>query len=139
LRTADAVGLDGVIAADPVTDWGNPNVIRASKGCVFVVPVATASAPTAVEWLERRGIALVAATPHAALDHTDADLTAPVAIAVGAEDQGLSDQLIDAAGVRVRVPMAGRVNSLNVATTAAILLYEAVRQRRAQQVPAASR
>ncbi len=130
LRTADAVGLDGVIAADPVTDWGNPNVIRASKGTVFVVPVATASTSTALEWLERRGVALVAATPHATLDYTDADLTAPVAIAVGAEDEGLSDRLLDAATVRVRVPMAGRVNSLNVSTTAAILLYEALRQRR---------
>lgn len=130
LRTADAAGVDAVVAADPVTDWGNPNVIRASKGTVFVVPVATASTSTALEWLERRGVALVAATPHATLDYTDADLTAPVAIAVGAEDEGLSDRLLDAATVRVRVPMAGRVNSLNVSTTAAILLYEALRQRR---------
>ena len=129
LRTADAAGVDGVIAADPVTDWGNPNVVRGSKGAVFSVPVVSAGSEETLDWLRARGIALVAATPDTDVLHTDADLTGPIAIAVGAEKEGLSPQMLDAADIRVRIPMVGHVDSLNVATSAAILLYEAVRQR----------
>lgn len=129
LRTADAVGVDGVIAADPVTDWGNPNVVRGSKGTVFSVPVAAASTEETLAWLVERGIPLVAATPDTDVMHTDVDYTGPVALAVGTEKYGLSDEMLDAASMRVRIPMVGRVNSLNVATSAAILLYEAMRQR----------
>ncbi|MDO5628482.1 MAG: RNA methyltransferase [Mobilicoccus sp.] len=129
LRTADAAGIQAVIAADAVTDWGNPNVVRGSKGAVFSVPVAAASTEETLSWLRRRGVQLVAATPDTDVLHTDADYTGPVAIAVGAEKEGLSEQFLDAADVRVRIPMTGRVDSLNVATSAAILVYEAVRQR----------
>lgn len=129
LRTADAAGVDGVIAADPVTDWGNPNVVRGSKGAVFSVPVVSAGSEETLTWLRDRGIALLAATPDTDVLHTEADLTGPVAIAVGAEKEGLSEALLEAADIRVRIPMVGRVDSLNVATSAAILLYEAVRQR----------
>ncbi|MGA8978994.1 MAG: RNA methyltransferase, partial [Pedococcus sp.] len=83
LRTADAAGVEAVIAADPVTDWGNPNLVRASKGTVFSVPVASDSTMQALAWLDDRGIALVATTPDTDLDHTDIDYTGPVAIAVG--------------------------------------------------------
>lgn len=131
LRTADAAGLAAVIAADPVTDWGNPNLVRASKGTVFSVPVATCDTTESIAWLERAGIALVATTPDTTLDYTDVDYTGPVAIAVGTEKAGLTRQVLDAATHRVRIPMAGRANSLNVATSAAIVVYEAVRQRRA--------
>ncbi|TWP38173.1 TrmH family RNA methyltransferase [Leekyejoonella antrihumi] len=131
LRTADAAGVDAVIAADPVTDWGNPNVVRSSKGTVFSVPVATASTDDTLAWLSRVGAHLVAATPDTDVLHTDVDLTGPVAIAVGTEKHGLTDRVLDAAAVRVRIPMVGKANSLNVATSAAIVLYEAVRQRRA--------
>lgn len=129
LRTADAVGADAVIAADPVTDWGNPNVVRGSKGTVFSVPVASASTAETLEWLAERGIPLIAATPDTSVMHTDLDYTGPVAIAVGTEKYGLTDAALAAADTRVRIPMVGQVNSLNVATSAAILLYEVIRQR----------
>ena len=131
LRTADAAGVSAVIAARPVTDWGNPNVVRASKGTVFSVPVASSGTDEVVGWLAERGITLVATTPDTDVLLTDLDLTGPVALAVGSEKYGLSDELLAAADVRAKLPMAGRVNSLNVATTAAIALYEAVRQRSA--------
>lgn len=129
LRTADAAGVDAVIAADPVTDWGNPNVIRGSKGTVFSVPVAHASTQDTLRWARDRGVRVVATTPDTDTLHTEVDLTGPVAIAVGTEKQGLTPDLLAAADVRVRIPMVGRANSLNVATSAAIVLYEAVRQR----------
>lgn len=129
LRTADAVGVDGVIAADPVTDWGNPNVVRGSKGTVFSVPVAAASTEETLAWLQEKNIPLIAATPDTEIMHTDIDYTGPVAIAVGTEKYGLTDAVLSAATTKVRIPMVGQVNSLNVATSAAILLYEAMRQR----------
>ncbi|GAB3441987.1 RNA methyltransferase [Phycicoccus ginsengisoli] len=129
LRTADAAGADAVVAADPVTDWGNPNLVRASKGTVFSVPVASDSTAETLAWLDRNGIALVATTPDTDLLHTDVDYTGPVALAVGAEKLGLTDEVLEHAAYRVRIPMAGKANSLNVATSAAIVIYEAVRQR----------
>ena len=135
LRTADAAGADAVVAADPVTDWGNPNVVRASKGTVFAVPVASATTDEAVAWLRDNDVALVVSTPDTDADYTDADYTSRVAIAVGAEKHGADDVLLAAAAQRVRIPMAGRANSLNVAASAAILLYEAVRQRRSPKSP----
>jgi rRNA methylases len=129
LRTADAAGVDAVVASNPVTDWGNPNVVRSSKGTVFSVPVATATTAETFAWASERGIRVVAATPAAASLHTDVDLTGPVAIAVGTEKEGLTDEALAAADVLIRIPMSGKANSLNVATSAAIVLYEAVRQR----------
>jgi len=129
LRTADAAGVAAVIAAGPVTDWGNPNLIRASKGTVFSVPVASAGTDETIRWLDRRDVPIVAATPDADLLLTDVDLTGAVAVAVGSEHAGLSARLLSATRVRVRIPMFGRADSLNVATAAAIALYEVVRQR----------
>ncbi len=133
LRTADAAGADAVIAADPVTDWGNPNVVRASKGTVFAVPVASASTDETLTWLRDNDISLIVSTPDTHVDYTGVDYTGRVAIAVGAEKHGADDVLLAAAAERVRIPMAGRANSLNVAASAAILIYEAVRQRRSQK------
>lgn len=130
LRTADAAGVAAVVAAGPVTDWGNPNLVRASKGTVFSVPVASDPTAAVLDWLERAGVALVATTPDTDTEHTDVDYTGPVAVAVGAEKHGLSPEVLERAAHRVRIPMAGRANSLNVATSAAIVVYEAVRQRR---------
>ncbi|WP_270888743.1 TrmH family RNA methyltransferase [Pedococcus sp. 5OH_020] len=130
LRTADAAGAEAVVAADPVTDWGNPNLVRASKGTVFSVPVASDSTQDALAWLDAAGIQLVAATPDTDVDYTEVDYTGPVAVAVGAEKHGLTGEVLDRAAVRVRIPMVGKANSLNVATSAAIVIYEAVRQRR---------
>jgi TrmH family RNA methyltransferase len=129
LRTADAVGAAAVIAARPITDWGNPNIVRSSKGTVFSVPVAAADSPDVLGWARQRSIQIVAATPDTDTVFTDVDFTGPTAIAVGSEKHGLSDEFLAAADVRVRIPMFGRVNSLNVATSAAIILYEALRQR----------
>jgi TrmH family RNA methyltransferase len=129
LRTADAAGAEAVIAADPVTDWGNPNLVRASKGTVFSVPVASDSTADTLAWLDAHGIALVATTPDTDLLHTEVDYTGPVAIAVGAEKYGLTAEVLDRAAYKVRIPMVGKANSLNVATSAAIVIYEAVRQR----------
>lgn len=132
LRTADAAGVDAVIAADPVTDWSNPNVVRASKGTVFAVPVASATTVETLRWLRAHDVALVVTTPETDVDYGEVDYTGRVAIAVGAEKHGADDVLLGAATHRVRIPMAGRANSLNVAASAAIVMYEAVRQRRAQ-------
>ena len=114
-----------------MTDWGNPNVIRSSKGTVFSVPVAAASTDEAWAWLAEHGVAVVATTPDTDVEHTDADLTGAVAVAVGSEKYGLTDAALARAQHRVRIPMVGQANSLNVATSAAIVVYEAVRQRRA--------
>jgi RNA methyltransferase, TrmH family len=131
LRTADAAGVAAVIATDPGTDWANPNVVRASKGAVYAVPVVSASTEQALAWLAGRGIPVLAATPEADAVYTDLALAGPLAVAVGAEKHGLSDAWLSAATHRALIPMRGRVDSLNVAGSAAILLYEAVRQRAA--------
>lgn len=130
LRTADAAGIEAVVAVDPVTDWGNPNLVRASKGTVFSVPVASDSTAATLKWLSDNNIALAATTPDTDLDYTDLDYTGSIAIAVGAEKYGLTNEILAAAAYKIRIPMAGRANSLNVATSAAVVIYEAVRQRR---------
>src|SRR5207248_5850520 len=129
LRTADAAGVDAVIASDPLADWGNPNVVRSSKGALFTVPVVTADNAQTIAWLRHQCIDIVAATPQAPLLYSQTDLRGPVAIAVGPEKHGLSRAWLEAADVCVRLPMFGRVNSLNVATAAALLMYEVIRQR----------
>lgn len=129
LRTADAAGVHAVITVDAVTDWGNPNVIRASKGAVFSVPVADTTRDELLEWLQKHDIKIVAATPDTEELFTNVDMIQPVALFVGAEKPGLSDFWLNKADVKVRIPMSGKVNSLNVATSAALLTYEAVRQR----------
>lgn len=132
LRTADAAGAHAVIAVDNVTDWGNPNVIRASKGAVFTVPVVDARKDEWYAWLKDRGVAIIAATPDADISFTEPDLTGGTALFVGSEKYGLSSFWLQHADSRVHIPMVGSVNSLNVATSAALLLYEAVRQRTLQ-------
>lgn len=129
LRSAEAAGVDGVLAADPGTDLTNPHVIRASQGSVFAVPTAVCTAGEAVAYLDRHEIQLFALTPSGGTDLWETELTGPAAIAVGAEDVGLSPEL-RAAGRPVRVPMFGGADSLNASVAAAISLYEAVRQRR---------
>ena len=129
LRTADAAGVAAVIAADPVTDWGNPNVVRASKGTVFSVPVASAPSAEVLDWIAARSMTLVAAAPDGDVPLTGADLSGPTAIVVGSEAHGLPPAWLERADVRVRIPMFGRADSLNVSISAAIIVYEAVRQR----------
>jgi len=129
LRTADAAGVDLVISADPRTDLANPNVIRASRGAAYAVPVATADLGTAYAWLAERDIAVGAASPDATTPHTEADLRGAVAIVVGTEHEGLTEAAGRRADTLVRIPMSGRLNSLNVSVSLAVLVYEAVRQR----------
>ena len=128
LRTADAVGAS-VIAADAVTDWANPNVVRASKGTVMTVPVSEATTADTITWLRQNKLKLIVATPEADTVYTAADLTGSVAIAVGAEHLGVSDELKSAADVLVSIPMRGHIDSLNASIAGALLVYEAVRQR----------
>lgn len=131
LRTADAAGVDGLILCSGGTDLHNPNVIRASLGTRFTVPCAEAPTPQVIEWLHRQGIPTVAATPDAADLYTQLDYRGPVAIITGSEADGLSPAWLAAADHRVRIPMFGAADSLNLATSTALLLYEVVRQRHA--------
>ena len=130
LRTADAAAVDALISCDAVTDLGNPNVVRASKGAVFSVPVVETTVVVCVDWLHAHGIKILAATPQAKNDYTEVDMRGPIAIAVGAEKLGLTPYLLEQADVSVSIPMLGRVNSLNVSIATALLVYEALKQRR---------
>jgi TrmH family RNA methyltransferase len=129
LRTGDAAGIHALIAADPIGDWGNPNLVRSSKGALFSVPVASGTSNETLAWLSENRISVVAAAPDGEMPYTSTDMSGPVAVAVGSEKRGLSKIWLERANVRVRIPMVGRVNSLNVATSASLLIYEAVRQR----------
>lgn len=131
LRSADAVGAHGVILCDPVTDLFNPNVVRASVGTLFHVPVAQVTSEEALQWLKSTGCHIVAATPHAKKSYVDVDLTRPLAIAFGTEQIGLSELWLQQADLPVSLPMMGIADSLNVAMAATVLLYEVLRQRRA--------
>ena len=143
LRTADAVGVDAVFATGSGTDLFNPNVVRASMGSLFARPVLALDTDELLAWLTRRGVRVVATSPHAARVFWDAPLVGAsddaadgaadrgTAIVLGPEHEGLEPRWLDAAALRVRVPMAGLADSLNVATTGALLLYEVLRQRRA--------
>jgi RNA methyltransferase, TrmH family len=129
LRTADAAGVDALISCDPLADWGNPNVVRASKGALFTMQVADATNAETIAWLHEKGIRIVAATPQATMLHTQADFTGATAIVVGTEHEGLTDEWLSAADVQVQIPMFGKVNSLNVSIATALMVYEVVRQR----------
>ena len=129
LRTADAAQVDALLVCDPRVDLWNPNVVRASRGAVFSVPVLECDNGAALEWLKRHQLRILAATPSAEAVYSDIDLRRPTAVAVGTEDEGLSDFWMSKADVTVRIPMTGRVNSLNVSVSTALIVYEAVRQR----------
>ncbi len=134
LRSADAARASAVIVCDPTTDVHNPNVVRASTGTLFTVPVVTTSSDEALAFLRARGFRILAATPHAERLHYEVDLTGAVAIAVGAEQYGLTAKWMDAADLRVRIPMLGVADSLNVSAATTILAFETVRQRLAAGV-----
>ena len=129
LRTADAAHVDALLVCDPRVDVWNPNVVRASRGAVFSVPTVECDNDSALEWLKKKGIRVLAATPSADAVYSNINLVEPVAIAVGTEDEGLSAFWMSRANLKVRIPMLGRVNSLNVSVSTALIVYEAVRQR----------
>lgn len=130
MRTADATGVSAVIVTGEGTDIENPNVIRASQGSVFAVPVHVATAAQAVERMKRDGIRIVATSPHADQPHWAADLTGDVAVILGTEAEGLPASSSRSADEVVTVPMRSRAaDSLNVSVAGAVILYEALRQR----------
>lgn len=129
LRSADAAGVDGLIVCDRCTDISNPNVVRASIGTLFAVKVVEAATDEALPWLRKHGIRIVSASPHAERLFTEVDMTVPVAVVVGSEQYGLSTRWMNEADIKVRIPMLGQADSLNVASATTLLLYEVVRQR----------
>jgi len=130
LRIADGAGAHAVIICGGGTDLFNPNVLRASRGSFFSVPTVAAESEIVVEYLLEKGISLVAASPIADHSWDEVDLTKPVALVLGTEHHGLSTEMMARCDLTVGIPMHGTGDSLNVSTSAAILLYEAVRQRR---------
>jgi RNA methyltransferase, TrmH family len=129
LRSADAAGCDAVIVCDPVTDIFNPNVVRASTGVLFSVPLVVEDSARVQVWLREKKVRTVATTPAAEKIYSDADLRGPLAIVMGSEQYGLSEFWLKNADLPVRIPMAGQADSLNVAMATIITLFEAVRQR----------
>jgi len=129
LRSADAAGVDAVIFCDPLTDLYNPNLIRASIGAVFTVPTVLASSQEAIAFLQERGIQILTAQLQDSSLYYDVDMRRGTALVMGTEATGLTDVWRKAASAHIRIPMLGRLDSLNVSVSAAILLFEAVRQR----------
>jgi len=129
LRTAEAAGVDAVIVCDPLTDVYNPNVIRASIGGVFCVPTAVCSSEECIAFLKAYQTQILTAQLQDSYEYYDYDMRQATAIVMGTESTGLSQQWREAADAHIRIPMLGRLDSLNVSVSAAILIYEAVRQR----------
>jgi TrmH family RNA methyltransferase len=130
LRTSEAVGADALIVAGDAVDPFNPNVVRASLGALFSVPLALAALEDIVTWTAERGIDLVAATPHATDSLWDSDLTGSVALVIGSEVVGVSSHALEAATRTVHIPMRGASDSLNASVSLAVIAYEVLRQRR---------
>ncbi|MFA6999034.1 MAG: RNA methyltransferase, partial [Victivallaceae bacterium] len=133
LRSADAAGVDGLIICDKGTDLYNPNVIRASTGALFCVPLAETDSVTALNWLRANDIKILSATPHSEFNYSEFDFTGGVAIVVGREQTGLTEFWLEQADLKVKIPMLGKIDSLNVSSAATILLYEVARQRHWQK------
>lgn len=130
LRSADAAGADAVIVCDPLTDIWNPNLIRSSVGAVFSVPVAVCTSADAIAFLRKRGIRILTAQLQDSEWYYDTDMTGATALVMGTESTGLTQAWRDSADAHIKIPMLGRLDSLNVSVSAAVLLYEAVRQRK---------
>jgi TrmH family RNA methyltransferase len=132
LRSADAAGAHAVLVCDGRTDAWNPNVVRASKGSCFSLPIIETSSKEAFDWLCANKVSIFSATPSAEILHWAVDMQGPSAIAVGAEKEGLTDLWLRAPAFPVKIPMRGLVNSLNVAQALTLVVYEALRQRSAR-------
>lgn len=129
LRTADAAHVDALLVCDPRVDLYNPNVIRASRGAVFSVPCVEVTNQEALNYLRKHQIQILAATPQADNLYTEVNMKIPTAIAMGTEDKGLTDFWMTQADVKVKIPMLGKVNSLNVSIATALIVYQAVNTR----------
>lgn len=134
LRTADAAAITAVVVADPTVDVFNPNVVRASQGALFTVPLAIAETAAVIEWAAANAITLFAGLPAADTSYWSVDLTGRVGLVVGREDRGLAP-IWSSTATAVSIPMQGHGDSLNTATAAALLLFEAIRQRGAAGQP----
>ncbi len=132
LRSADAAGADAVIVCDPLTDIWNPNLIRSSVGAVFSVPVAVCTSADAIAFLKKRGIRILTAQLQDSEWYYDTDMTGATALVMGTESTGLTQAWRDSADAHIKIPMLGRLDSLNVSVSAAVLLYEGVRQRKGE-------
>ena len=129
LRSADAAGIDGVIICDPLTDLYNPNLIRASIGAIFTVPTVACTSEECIAWLKENNIQILTAQLQDSSLYYDTDMKRPTAIVMGTEATGLTTQWREAADRHIRIPMCGKLDSLNVSVSSAILMFEAVRQR----------
>lgn len=129
LRSADGAGVDAVLLVDCVLDLYNPNAIRSSQGLVFALPIVQAEREVLSTWLKQKEIQCCASTPDSSRLHWDVDMRGPTALFMGSESDGLTDYWLKQADKRIRIPMEGRADSLNVAAAAAVCLYEARRQR----------
>ena len=129
LRSADAGGVSAVVLADPCCDPFNPNAIRASLGTIFTTPVASAGTDETLNWLALRALQVYAARVDGAVPYTDVDYRRPAAVVLGSEARGLSDAWTTELVTSISLPMLGVADSLNVSATAAVLVYEALRQR----------
>lgn len=129
LRSADAAGATAVVVCDPLTDLYNPNVVRASTGAVFSMPMVACTSEECIRFLKEHGISILTAQLQDSELYYDTDMRGPTAIVMGTEATGLTQQWRRAASAHIRIPMLGITDSLNVSVSAAILLFEAVRQR----------
>ncbi len=129
LRTADAAGVDAVICCDPLTDFYNPNVIRSSLGCVFTNSIASASSQETIDWLQKNKIRIYCTYLQASVPYTETDFKQPCALVMGTEATGLSDVWIKNSDVNIIIPMYGKIDSMNVSTATAVVVFEARRQR----------
>ena len=130
LRSADAAGVDGVIVCDPLTDLYNPNLIRASIGAIFTVPTVACTSEECIAWLKENKIQILTAQLQDSNLYYDVDMKKATAIVMGTEATGLTQQWRKAADKHIRIPMCGKLDSLNVSVSSAILMFEAIRQRR---------
>ncbi|MBL7840519.1 MAG: RNA methyltransferase [Cyclobacteriaceae bacterium] len=129
LRTADASGVDAVIICDPQTDFYNPNVIRSSIGCIFTKQVAAATSEETINWLKKNNIQIYCTYLKASKLYHLTDYTQPAAIVMGTESTGLSDTWVKNSDANIIIPMQGKIDSMNVSTAAAVVVFEAKRQR----------
>jgi TrmH family RNA methyltransferase len=129
LRTADAAGIDAVIICDPQTDFYNPNVVRSSIGCIFTKQTASATSEEAISWLQQKGINIYCTSLKASQPYHLIDYKKPTAIVMGTESTGLSDIWLKTSKGNIIIPMQGSIDSMNVSTAAAVVIFEAKRQR----------
>lgn len=129
LRTADAANLDAVLIANPKSDLYNPNIIRSSVGCLFTTQIATGTTEEIISVLQKEKITINCAALTASQNYIETDFTQPTAIVVGTEATGLSDTWLTSSDQNIIIPMQGEIDSMNVSVSAAILIFEAKRQR----------